>query len=103
VLTRAILGEGCKSVAAGMNPMDLRRGINLAVEHVVDDLKRRAKMISTTGEIAQARLLGGRRTRRIGWRQAAAACDAPPERRRQSLQSSLSGWASRYACGCSGL
>ena len=54
VLTRAILGEGCKSVAAGMNPMDLRRGINLAVEHVVDDLKRRAKMISTTGEIAQA-------------------------------------------------
>ena len=55
MLTRAILGEGCKSVAAGMNPMDLRRGINLAVEHVVDDLKRRAKMISTTGEIAQAR------------------------------------------------
>ena len=57
MLTRAILGEGCKSVAAGMNPMDLRRGINLAVEHVVDDLKRRAKMISTTGEIAQARAL----------------------------------------------
>ena len=35
VLTRAILSEGCKSVAAGMNPMDLRRGINLAVDHVV--------------------------------------------------------------------
>jgi chaperonin GroEL (HSP60 family) len=64
VLTRAILGEGCKSVAAGMNPMDLRRGINLAVEHVVDDLKRRAKMISTTGEIAQARLQSGHRRRR---------------------------------------
>ena len=35
MLTRAILSEGCKSVAAGMNPMDLRRGINLAVDHVV--------------------------------------------------------------------
>ena len=53
VLTRAILSEGCKSVAAGMNPMDLRRGINLAVEHVLADLKKRAKMISTTEEIAQ--------------------------------------------------
>ena len=53
VLTRAILSEGCKSVAAGMNPMDLRRGINLAVEHVLADLKGRAKMISTTEEIAQ--------------------------------------------------
>lgn len=53
MLTRAILSEGCKSVAAGMNPMDLRRGINLAVEHVLADLKKRAKMISTTEEIAQ--------------------------------------------------
>lgn len=35
MLTRAILSEGCKSVAAGMNPMDLRRGINMAVDHVV--------------------------------------------------------------------
>ena len=57
VLTRAILVEGCKSVAAGMNPMDLRRGINLAVDHVVAELKKRAKMISTTEEIAQVGLL----------------------------------------------
>jgi len=35
VLARAILNEGCKSVAAGMNPMDLRRGINLAVDNVL--------------------------------------------------------------------
>jgi chaperonin GroEL len=55
VLTRAIFSEGCKSVAAGMNPMDLRRGINLAVEKVLEDLKSRAKMISTTEEIAQVR------------------------------------------------
>ena len=63
VLTRAILVEGCKSVAAGMNPMDLRRGINLAVEHVVGELKARAKMISTTEEIAQ---VGGRVTAGVG-------------------------------------
>ena len=53
VLTRAIFGEGCKSVAAGMNPMDLRRGIQLAVDTVVKNLKSRATMISTTSEIAQ--------------------------------------------------
>lgn len=54
VLTRAIFGEGCKSVAAGMNPMDLRRGIQLAVDTVVKNLKDRSTMISTTSEIAQA-------------------------------------------------
>lgn len=57
VLTRAIFAEGAKSVAAGMNPMDLRRGINIAVEAVVRDLKSRAKMISTTEEIAQVGFL----------------------------------------------
>ena len=58
VLTRAIFSEGCKSVAAGMNPMDLRRGINMAVERVVEELKGRAKMISTTEEIAQVGPVG---------------------------------------------
>lgn len=38
VLARALFREGCKSVASGLNPMDLRRGINLAVEHVIQDL-----------------------------------------------------------------
>jgi len=38
ILARAIFREGCKSVNSGLNPMDLRRGINLAVEHVVKDL-----------------------------------------------------------------
>merc|ERR1719478_2040891 len=51
VLTRAIFAEGCKSVAAGMNPMDLRRGINLAVDAVLTDLSSRSKMISTKDEI----------------------------------------------------
>merc|ERR1719235_1812470 len=51
VLCRAIYAEGCKSVAAGMNPMDLRRGINLAVDAVLADLKSRTKQISTKDEI----------------------------------------------------
>jgi chaperonin GroEL len=44
-LARAIFREGCKSVAAGMNPMDLRRGINLAVEAVVKDLNARSRPV----------------------------------------------------------
>jgi chaperonin GroEL len=53
VLTRAILKEGLRSVAAGMNPMDLRRGIDSAVSKLVENLKSRATMISTAEEIAQ--------------------------------------------------
>mmetsp|Transcript_18650 Transcript_18650/g.40888 ORF Transcript_18650/g.40888 Transcript_18650/m.40888 type:complete len:572 (-) Transcript_18650:657-2372(-) len=53
VLTRAIFSEGCKAVAAGMNPMDLKRGIDQAVAAVVEELKAKSKMISTTAEIAQ--------------------------------------------------
>ena len=45
ILTRAIFREGCKSVAAGMNPMDLRRGINMAVEKVVTELRSMSKVI----------------------------------------------------------
>jgi chaperonin GroEL len=44
-LARAIFREGCKSVAAGMNPMDLRRGINLAVDAVVADLAKRSRPV----------------------------------------------------------
>lgn len=53
VLAQAIFREGVKSVAAGMNPMDLKRGIDLAVEAVVADIKKRAKQISSNAEIAQ--------------------------------------------------
>ncbi len=57
VLTRAIFAEGCKSVAAGMNPMDLRRGINLAVEAVLKDLKvRPPRPVSTRLARARTRL-----------------------------------------------
>ncbi|MSO54225.1 MAG: chaperonin GroEL [Rhodospirillales bacterium] len=53
VLARAIVREGAKAVAAGMNPMDLKRGVDAAVAAVVEDLKKRSKKVSTTSEIAQ--------------------------------------------------
>jgi len=53
VLAAAIFREGCKSVAAGMNPMDLKRGIDLAVSAVVEEIKKQSKPIKTDKEIAQ--------------------------------------------------
>jgi chaperonin GroEL len=53
VLAQAIVTEGAKAVAAGMNPMDLKRGIDLAVEEVVADLVKKAKKIKTSEEVAQ--------------------------------------------------
>ena len=53
VLAEAIIKGGCKAVAAGMNPMDLKRGIDLAVEAVVEDVKSRSQEIKTTEEISQ--------------------------------------------------
>lgn len=53
VLAEAIIKEGCKAVAAGMNPMDLKRGIDVAVEAVVNDVKSRSVMIKTSAEVAQ--------------------------------------------------
>lgn len=54
VLTQAIFTEGCKSVAAGVNVMDLRSGIIMAVDAIVEELKNKAVMISTPEEITQA-------------------------------------------------
>ncbi len=53
VLAEAIIKEGCKAVAAGMNPMDLKRGIDMAVEAVVEDVKSRSKAVKSSEEIAQ--------------------------------------------------
>ncbi|XP_038720329.1 chaperonin CPN60-2, mitochondrial [Tripterygium wilfordii] len=66
VLTKAIFAEGCKSVAAGMNAMDLRRGITMAVDSVVTNLKSRARMISTSEEIAQVGTISANGEREIG-------------------------------------
>ena len=67
VLAQAIVREGAKAVAAGMNPMDLKRGIDMAVEAVVDELKKRSKKVSTNDEIAQVGTIsanGDKRDRR---------------------------------------
>ena len=53
VLAHAIVREGVKAVAAGMNPMDLKRGIDLAVEAVVADLRKNARKVTSNEEIAQ--------------------------------------------------
>jgi chaperonin GroEL len=53
VLAQAIVREGVKAVAAGMNPMDLKRGIDLAVEAVIADVKKRSKKVKTSAEVAQ--------------------------------------------------
>jgi len=55
VLAQAIVREGAKSVAAGMNPMDLRRGIEIAVTAVVKDLEKRAKPVASSSEIRAGR------------------------------------------------
>ena len=66
VLAQAIVREGAKSVAAGMNPMDLKRGIDLAVEKVVEDLKKRTKKITTDAEVAQVGTISANGEREIG-------------------------------------
>ncbi|HTI87774.1 MAG TPA: chaperonin GroEL [Alphaproteobacteria bacterium] len=66
VLAQAIVREGTKSVAAGMNPMDLKRGIDLAVEAVVEDLKKRSKKVTTTAEIAQVGTISANGETEIG-------------------------------------
>ncbi|MGB7179838.1 MAG: chaperonin GroEL [Xanthobacteraceae bacterium] len=53
VLAAAIVKEGAKAVAAGMNPMDLKRGIDLAVAAVIEDIKKRAKKVGSSAEVAQ--------------------------------------------------
>ncbi|PRQ51343.1 putative chaperonin Cpn60/TCP-1 family, groEL-like apical domain, groEL-like equatorial [Rosa chinensis] len=66
VLTQAILIEGCKSIAAGVNAMDLRSGINMAVDAIVTDLKSKALMISTPEEITQVATISANGEREIG-------------------------------------
>ncbi len=66
VLAQSIVNEGMKAVAAGMNPMDLKRGIDVAVTAVVEDLKKRSKKISTEDEIAQVGTISANGERDIG-------------------------------------
>src|SRR6186713_1818292 len=66
VLAQAIVREGMKSVAAGMNPMDLKRGIDIAVGKVVADLKSRSKDVSGSQEIAQVGIISANGDREVG-------------------------------------
>jgi chaperonin GroEL len=66
VLAQAIVREGAKAVAAGMNPMDLKRGIDLAVTEAVASLKRRSKKIKTSEEIAQVGAIAANGEKEIG-------------------------------------
>ncbi|ESZ88862.1 MAG: molecular chaperone GroEL [Blastomonas sp. CACIA14H2] len=66
VLAQAIVREGMKSVAAGMNPMDLKRGIDLAVTKVVENLKSRSKDVAGSNEIAQVGIISANGDREVG-------------------------------------
>jgi chaperonin GroEL len=66
VLAQAIVKEGSKAVAAGMNPMDLKRGIDLAVEAVVEDLKKNSKRVTSNDEIAQVGTISANGDKEIG-------------------------------------
>src|SRR3979490_1867737 len=66
VLAQAIVQDGAKAVAAGMNPMDLKRGIDLAVKEVIADLQRRSKKTKTAAEIAQVGAIAANGEKMIG-------------------------------------
>jgi chaperonin GroEL len=66
VLAHAIVREGAKAVAAGMNPMDVKRGIDLAVEAVIEDLKRNSKKLTQNEEIAQVATISANGDTEIG-------------------------------------
>src|SRR6202162_1015773 len=66
VLAAAIVREGAKSVAAGMNPMDLKRGIDIAVAAVVKDIEKRAKKVGSSAEVAQVGTISAHGDSNIG-------------------------------------
>jgi chaperonin GroEL len=66
VLAQAIVREGAKSVAAGMNPMDLKRGIDIAVSAVVKDIEKRAKKVGSSAEVAQVGTLAANGDKKVG-------------------------------------
>ena len=66
VLAQALAREGLKAVAAGMNPLDLKRGIDKAVEVIVEDLKTRSKKVSSNAEIAQVGTISANGDKEIG-------------------------------------
>jgi len=66
ILAAAIVKEGTKAVAAGMNPMDLKRGVDLAVDAIVEDLKKNSKKVTSNEEIAQVGTISANGDKEIG-------------------------------------
>jgi chaperonin GroEL len=66
VLTQSIVREGMKAVAAGMNPMDLRRGIDKAVKQAIEDIQKRAKKVKNSSEVAQVGTISANGEKAIG-------------------------------------
>ena len=66
VLAQAIVREGAKAVAAGMNPMDLKRGIDLAVSKVIDDITKNARVVKSSKEVAQVGTISANGDENIG-------------------------------------
>ena len=66
ILAHAMVREGVKAVAAGMNPMDLKRGVDMAVDAVVKDIQKRSKKVSTNDEIAQVGTISANGDAEIG-------------------------------------
>ncbi|MFC7334760.1 chaperonin GroEL [Rhodocista pekingensis] len=66
VLAQAIVREGAKAIAAGMNPMDVKRGVDVAVQTVVDDIKSRSRKVTTNDEIAQVGTISANGEAEIG-------------------------------------
>jgi chaperonin GroEL len=66
VLAQAIVREGVKAVAAGLNPMDVKRGIDIAVEAVVEDVKKRSKKVSSNSEVLQVGTIASNGDKEIG-------------------------------------
>ncbi|MBW3097105.1 chaperonin GroEL [Pseudohoeflea coraliihabitans] len=66
VLAQSIVKEGAKAVAAGMNPMDLKRGVDLAVTEVLENLRKKAKKIETSDEVAQVGTISANGEKQIG-------------------------------------
>jgi chaperonin GroEL len=64
ILAHAIVREGAKGVAAGMNPMDLKRGVDLAVDAIVEELKKNSKNVTSNDEIAQVGTISAMATRK---------------------------------------
>ena len=66
LLAQSIVKEGCKYVTAGMNPMDVKRGLDNAVEHVIEKIKSSSKKVKTSDEIAQVGTISANGEKEIG-------------------------------------